>query len=837
MMMLIKFYFLFVFLFWNISGVIESSSSAIVNDDEDSIYDVLHRLSDDISNLSALQQTGDYVFNTSTVIDLVKRLNESCSTLHLFTSNSTFAEELSKLTGRLLLSYFIAGPHSLDACNINTQNGYTGRLFLCLPGINCIKNDQEAREYWRSPRSELVHSFFQLSQVLPMGLMADKRVLDATRRLLLAGLNEGDQLSQHPTGWPPAVKSDASSFIITPVIMWQFASSYFFAGSRVERRFKYEMHKRIDYIAPRVHVISAAAAASSIREGGKVPSFLAKNDPALQGKLRLLVISTHWSPGHSSHRITASIVRSLARRSATNQSSIAVSLLYSSSQRDVADTFKNEGFIEAHQYTIADDDVVGAEALSSAIANAKFDAIFFPSLGMSGADVVIASHRMAPLQFVSYGHSASSFSPNVDVFLVGFETEIIGPVSSDVYDGSVDCSPVLDALVELTNLDAELNILPSSISPLCETSLPPNKPFSSSIRRRRQLARKRYSEAILFVPGLGMTFTSTFPAIAQSYRTPLSFSSIKMPSLISLAQEFRSIAVGGGQVIPSNVTGIENLMDLENSTLFYRGTRCFPIRVALVWSLVKWNSPHLERLFEIILRAKKLWRDALIACSEHYSSGVCLGLINAARSCSNDTNVIDTRLYVSLTAFTAIDTDAGPLKLLAVNALLSRLVSERFSDGTVTFRLLHNASQPISYLGALSSSDVAIDSSPFGACNAMQDFLSLGIPISGLGVVLDRDDNGDSTKNIFKDALAAEDRLRWRSTIGGSMQTKLGLTGLVALSEVAFYQKSSHLLFNPFLRLVWKRRMHTSDGNILTNGADEIGKEIEEMISSFNQTN
>jgi hypothetical protein len=396
--------------------------------------------------------------------------------------------------------------------------------------------------------------------------------------------------------------------------------------------------------------------------------------------------------------------------------------------------------------------------------------------------------------------------------------------------------------VDLAKLDAELRILPSSISPLCETSLSPHLPFSVSLRKRLQLARRRYSEALLLVPGLGISFTPTFPAIARSYRAPLPFPAVTLVSLISLAKDFQSLTSSKeGKRQLRDLIGAEQGLVENSSKVLYRGTKCAPVRVALVYSLVKWNSPHLDRLFEIIHRAKKLYKEALTTCSEQQTIGVCAGFINAARECSSDATFIDTRLHVSLTAFTAIDTDSGPLKLLAVTALLSRLVSERFSDGSVSFSLLHNASQPVTYLGALSKSDVAIDSSPFGACNAMQDFLSLAIPISGIGTVLDLDDNGSDDVNKSNNDLP-DRHLRWRSTIGASMQTRLGLTGLVSLSGEAFYYKSSHLLFNPFLRLVWQRRMHANDdatsdaADPLVNGADEIGKEIETLISSFNRT-
>jgi hypothetical protein len=105
----------------------------------------------------------------------------------------------------------------------------------------------------------------------------------------------------------------------------------------------------------------------------------------------------------------------------------------------------------------------------------------------------------------------------------------------------------------------------------------------------------------------------------------------------------------------------------------------------------------------------------------------------------------------------------------------------------------------------------------------MQDFVSLAIPIVGIGTILDFDHN-----NV--DDINNSSNIRWRSTIGASILTKLGLTGLVALSEESFLEKSSHLIFNPFLRLVWKRRMTTSDGNRLVQGAEIISNEIASLI-------
>ena len=72
--------------------------------------------------------------------------------------------------------------------------------------------------------------------------------------------------------------------------------------------------------------------------------------------------------------------------------------------------------------------------------------------------MTLSSLRVATTQMVTYGHSSSSRSPVMDVFLGGVEPEVLGPLTSDIYALGVNCMPSLDALYGL--LRAALHPLP-----------------------------------------------------------------------------------------------------------------------------------------------------------------------------------------------------------------------------------------------------------------------------------------------------------------------------------------------------------------------------------------
>ena len=81
--------------------------------------------------------------------------------------------------------------------------------------------------------------------------------------------------------------------------------------------------------------------------------------------------------------------------------------------------------------------------------------------------------------------------------------------------------------------------------------------------------------------------------------------------------------------------------------------------------------------------------------------------------------------------------------------------------------------------------------------------------------------------------------LRWRSTIGASMLTRLGHSGLAAEGESDLVGKTSHLIANPLLRAAWKLRMHETDEGELSRRqyADRDAQLVANLIKKRSRVN
>jgi hypothetical protein len=58
------------------------------------------------------------------------------------------------------------------------------------------------------------------------------------------------------------------------------------------------------------------------------------------------------------------------------------------------------------------------------IRRGAFDVVFYPQCGMHSLDLLLSNQRLAPVQVVSYGHSASTHGSLVDYFIGGHEVEL-----------------------------------------------------------------------------------------------------------------------------------------------------------------------------------------------------------------------------------------------------------------------------------------------------------------------------------------------------------------------------------------------------------------------------
>jgi hypothetical protein len=67
----------------------------------------------------------------------------------------------------------------------------------------------------------------------------------------------------------------------------------------------------------------------------------------------------------------------------------------------------------------------------------RFDAVFYPSIGMHVADVLLANLRLSQVQVTTYGHSTSTHGSKIDYFLCSKEVEQVAAVAAVITTVSV----------------------------------------------------------------------------------------------------------------------------------------------------------------------------------------------------------------------------------------------------------------------------------------------------------------------------------------------------------------------------------------------------------------
>jgi hypothetical protein len=544
---------------------------------------------------------------------------------------------------------------------------------------------------------------------------------------------------------------------------------------------------------------------------------------------------------------------------------------------------------------------------------------------MSPNDMTLSSLRLARVQMVTYGHSSSSQSPAMDVFLGGVEPEVLGPLVSDLYDLASDCRAGLDSLYALLRvalkqleggrvvgaeggafvgasapgsplrlprvglcngavvLTASRNAsagvggsggggngggggggagasstfcvlmdeyivsaggalgavdaagvladyLPPELRPppRCASTFPANESAAAALFTRLVDAQRRYSERLVLLPGLGLWFTSVFPAYAPPCRV---MPNVSAPGALPALHAAAAVMGGALGAAPGAhpAAAVPRAAPLPEGAFLaalraaagwpWRGaTPLNPIRVALVWSVVKWNARHLDRLLIALHEAQALWARAWTRCAVLAAGGGGSGGAppawapagegaHAAPLCdallASFPGAAPPHLHLRLLAFSTSDGDA--VKGAAFRAWVRRTLAAEFPGGHVAITFITNATTPWTYYTQLGASELAFDSLPFSACNTMQDALALRVPIVSAA------HDGE-----FEPGSATP--LRWRSTIGASMLTRVGLSGLVAEGEADLVGKAAHLIANPFLRAAWKLRMEDApEGELYRN--------------------
>lgn len=355
-------------------------------------------------------------------------------------------------------------------------------------------------------------------------------------------------------------------------------------------------------------------------------------------------------------------------------------------------------------------------------------------------------------------------------------------------------------------------------------------PFPQQLESRLLDAQARYSERLVLVPGIGMGLTDLVTTAGVQYRPVLP--SIDVLPLEQLQWMSRAVSSLAASAAPSegqaramlrgherHPTAMDTLLGVAagaNSSddgaraghnFGWKGSSpTDPLIIAVSWSNPKWQYRHAHRLMRCVAVAQAAFRLLWHRCelSHLRNLPICADLHERISS---------PVLHVRLDIFTPMDA----LRSLAFRAVLGRMINATTTlhPGSVSINHVRSTSSLSEYLRLLSAAHVAVDSQPFAGGNTMQDMLSVGLPMVSLAHDGENEPahRGPTPGSTLEDGGSADSRvgaptpLRWRSALGSSILTKLGLSGLVALDEDDLFSKVAALAVNPFLRALWSGRI------------------------------
>src|SRR5262249_20051616 len=123
---------------------------------------------------------------------------------------------------------------------------------------------------------------------------------------------------------------------------------------------------------------------------------------------KIAIISDNWYPNHSVYRICAAFVRGL-------RPEFHLTFIHCHRRRENLDVslFDEAIRLEWEGHVLRTDPLLSND----------FMVAYFPDVGMNLASILLANHRIAPIQICSLGHSVSTFGADIDYFFSGKEVE------------------------------------------------------------------------------------------------------------------------------------------------------------------------------------------------------------------------------------------------------------------------------------------------------------------------------------------------------------------------------------------------------------------------------
>jgi hypothetical protein len=274
---------------------------------------------------------------------------------------------------------------------------------------------------------------------------------------------------------------------------------------------------------------------------------------------RVAVISGSWNTQHPAYRILHPCVESLKRSFPT----VLVHLLEApptGTDRGVPDP---DGYvaIKKMQWSYTDFEQIAND--TRWLAEQRFDAIFYPDIGMIMQSVWLANARLAPVQIGGHGHSVSTLGGEIDYWVSGAETEEIW------VDGAERLAPeVLRAAPDAVAAAPQQQQQQQQSQP----ALPvPVTHISQNI--------SKYSETLILLPGLGVIHEKPHWIPKQSRLEALA------------AADAAAAAAAGGDSSAPREPQIPN-----------------PFIINCPWSLVKLNAAQLRRMAQVIAATRTVTR-------------------------------------------------------------------------------------------------------------------------------------------------------------------------------------------------------------------------------------
>ena len=145
------------------------------------------------------------------------------------------------------------------------------------------------------------------------------------------------------------------------------------------------------------------------REVAKITSQIkVKNTPKRDS---IAIVSAKWFANSAVYKSSSPLVERLEKN-------YKLTLVHVGPKRP--ENLMTEVFDEVHTLQFETNGTLPTEKIE----NNDFQLVYFPDVGMNDESIWLSNIRWAPIQVTSYGHPVSTFSPQMDYFIVGSDSEV-----------------------------------------------------------------------------------------------------------------------------------------------------------------------------------------------------------------------------------------------------------------------------------------------------------------------------------------------------------------------------------------------------------------------------